>query len=624
MRSISSIAVAAVLAGTLGACATTQQLEPPLAGEPVDTSRSAEEAAAEATAEALAAGEMSEAMNEAFEEIGGAYIEAYTELNPVSATQLGEHAYDSELPDISAQGRATTLAVNKALLTALDSLDRSALTPDNQVDAALLENELRYQIWQIEEYQPWAWNPQYYNDIASYSLYSMIARDFAPWPERFANIVARMEKLPAFLETARAQIDVARVPKVHAETVAAQNAGIMEIVDAALLPEVESSGVDRTRFDAALGNLKAALAEHQTWLDEVLVPNAAGEFRMGEALYDQKMRFALMSQMTRPELKARAEQAFRETRAEMYDLAREVVAARVEGAQDFPDDPPPHTQQQVIELALSYSYAERPARAELEQRARETLAQATAFTREQGFVRMPEGAVQVITMPKFWQGNAVAYDDAPGALERHLPNYYAVSPIPEEWTDEQATSFLTEYNTYMLHDLSIHEGVPGHYLQLDHANRHDSVLRAVLGSGPFIEGWAVYSERVMSELDYLDGDPLFKLTVLKMRLRSIINTLLDIGIHTEGMTREEAMTLMMQGGFQQEREAAGKWTRANLSSVQLLSYFTGYAEHSALRQEAERRWGDAFTLRRYHDEVLSHGSPPVKYVRALMFDLPVE
>ena len=242
---------------------------------------------------------------------------------------------------------------------------------------------------------------------------------------------------------------------------------------------------------------------------------------------------------------------------------------------------------------------------------------------------MPDGATQVITMPEFWQGNAVAYLDAPAPLEKHLPAFYAVSPVPESWSDEQAETFLKEYNISMLHLLSIHEGTPGHALQLDHSNKHGGLLRAVLGSGPFVEGWAVYSERVMAEEGYLGGmetqqGKLFILSGLKFRLRAIANTLLDIGIHTEGMSRDDAMKLMMQGAFQQEREAAGKWVRANLSSVQLLSYFTGYAEHVALREEAKQRWGADFTLRRYHDEVLSHGSPPVKYSRALMFGEAVE
>jgi uncharacterized protein (DUF885 family) len=592
----------AVITGlALVGCTTAGELPPPPAATPAET------IATPTPAEA----------NAAFEKLGTAYIDIVTAMNPVAATQMGDHAHDGELPAIDANARTRQAMMDRELLQALEAIDPALLTRDNQVDYALLKNAVEYDLWDVETLQTWAWNPQHYNDIASYSLYSLVARDFAPWPQRFGHIVERMEKLPAFLAEARMQLDPARVPRVHAETVARQNAGIMEIVDAALLPEVERSEVDRTRFDAALSNLKDAVAEHQTWLDDVLVPNARGEFRLGPELYDTKMRFALMSPMTRPELKAKAEAAFAEARTEMERLAR-----------TFPDCAS-GDQQQVIECALAKSYARRATRDTLEQTARETLAQATAFTAEKGFVGMPEGPVQVITMPKFWQGNAVAYDDAPGPLEQDLPNYYAVSPIPEDWTDEQAESFLTEYNLYMLHDLSIHEGVPGHYLQLDHSRRNDNLLRAVLMSGPFVEGWAVYAERVMAEQGYLGGEQtvggkLFALTMLKMRLRSVTNTLLDIGIHTEGMTREQAMELMMQGAFQQEREAAGKWTRANLSSVQLLSYFTGYEEHMALRREAMQRWGEAFDLRRYHDTVLSFGSPPVKYVRALMFDLPVE
>lgn len=301
----------------------------------------------------------------------------------------------------------------------------------------------------------------------------------------------------------------------------------------------------------------------------------------------------------------------------MYALARQVLPGK------FPANPTAEQQQAGIEAALALSYAKRPARNKLEERARETLAEATEFVRAKGFIRMPDGPVRVITMPKFQQGNAVAYNDPPGPFEKGQQNFYAVSPIPAEWSDAQADSFLTEYNDYMIHDISIHEAMPGHYHQLDHSNRTDNPLRAMLWSGPFVEGWAVYAEGVMKDEGYLNGDPLFKLTVLKMRLRSVTNTLLDIGIHTEGLTREQAMDLMQKGAFQAEREAAGKWVRANLSSVQLLSYFTGYEEHRMLRAEAERRWGKDFTQRRYHDTVLGFGSPPVKYARALMFGLPV-
>ena len=223
-------------------------------------------------------------------------------------------------------------------------------------------------------------------------------------------------------------------------------------------------------------------------------------------------------------------------------------------------------------------------------------------------------------MPEFQRGIAVAYCDSPGPLDKGQATFYAVAPLPESWTDQQVESFLREYNMMSLQDLTIHEAMPGHYLQLALSNRYPSTLRAVLGSGPFIEGWAVYAEEVMVDAGYLDHDPKLKLSNLKWYLRAITNAIMDQAIHVDGMTRDEAMQLMVEGGFQEEREAAGKWVRAQLSSTQLSTYFVGYQEHKDLRAEIETARGDGFSLRDYHDTVLSYGSPPVQFVRALMLD----
>lgn len=551
------------------------------------------------------------------------YIDGLARLSPTYATTLGNHAYDSALPDISAAGRAAAARFDRDLLAELGKIDRATLSRDSQVDAALLDNALRYDLWQIETLQNWAWDAQIYNDIAGGALYGLAARDFAPWPDRLKSATARMEKLPALFAETQRQLVPARVPEVYAQTVSRQNSGVVEIAETMLAPHRDTlSEADQARFDRALAGLKTAVAEHQKWIDTVLVPQAKGDFRLGAALYDQKLRFALQSDLTRQDIKAKAEAAARDIRTEMYRISRTLLAGRSD-APPLPDAPTADQQQAAIEAALELSYAKRPARTELMDKARATLAEATAFVRAKDLVTVPDTPVKIITMPKFQQGFSVAYCDSPGALERNLDTFYAISPIPDEWSDAQATSFLREYNDYMIHDLSIHEAMPGHYLQIAHSNDNRSVLRAVLSSGSFVEGWAVYAEGMMMDAGYLDGDPLFKLTVLKMRLRSVTNSLLDIGIQTEGMTREQAMTLMTKGAFQQEREAAGKWVRASLSSTQLLSYFTGYAEHMALREEAKRRQGASFALKAYNDAVLSHGSPPAKYVGALMFDQPI-
>ncbi|MES2443863.1 MAG: DUF885 domain-containing protein [Pseudomonadota bacterium] len=557
----------------------------------------------------------------AFAQLSQRYIQGVARLSPTYATTLGDHRFDSELPDISTFGRDWQMQFDREILAALGRIDRKRLAPESQVDAALLENSVRYDLWQIETLQSWAWDTTQYNDLAGGALYGLAARDFAPWPQRLKAATARMEKLPLLLAETRRQIVPARVPEVFAQTLQKQNSGIVDIAVDMLAPhKAELAPADAARFDAALAGLRTAVAGHQKWIDEILVPQAHGEFRLGARLYDQKMRFALQSDMTRGEIKARATQAVTDTRAEMYRLARQVLGA----SPDRPDQPTADQQQKAIEGALARSYAQRPNRTALMAQVTTSLAQATAFVRAKDLMTMPDAPVKIITMPKFQQGFAVAYDDPPGALERNLDNFFAVSPVPDDWTDAQATSFLSEYNNYMIQDLAIHEAMPGHYLQLAHANQNPSVLRALLYSGPFVEGWAVYAEGLMADSDYLDGDPLFKMTVLKMRLRSVTNSLLDIGIQTEGMTRDQAMELMTKGAFQQEREAAGKWVRANLSSTQLLSYFVGYAEHMALRDEARKRQGAGFSLKAYHDAVLAHGSPPARYVRALMFGLPVD
>ena len=303
----------------------------------------------------------------------------------------------------------------------------------------------------------------------------------------------------------------------------------------------------------------------------------------------------------------------------MYDVAKEVYL-QAHPMTAFPDNPNEAYKQAIIRAALEEAYRELPPRDGIVEVARGQLQEATEFVVERNLVTMPEEPVEIIIMPEFQRGVSLAYLDPPGPLDRDQPAFYAVAPLPTDWTDEQVESFLREYNLYSLQDLTIHEGVPGHYLQIALSNRHPSVLRSVLYSGPFVEGWAVYAEGMMIDEGYQDNDPLQRLITLKWYLRAVTNAIIDSAIHVDGMTREAAMNLMVEGGFQEEREAAGKWVRAQLTSAQLSTYFVGYQEHIEMRAAVEKLWGDEFTLRRYHDQALSYGSPPVRFVRALMLD----
>ena len=563
------------------------------------------------------------AADAAFTDLSARALEGWFQLSPVSATQIGDHRFDGELDDLSEAGRARGLEFSQNLLAELQALDVAALSRENQVDAAILRNQLQYDIWNAQTLQGWAWDPQLYSGLAGQAIYGLMAREFAPLPERLKSATARMQKIPALLAQARANLDPARVPKVHAETVARQNAGVLGIVDTFITPHLDQlDPAHRQQAQAAIDGLKTAVAEHQKWLDETLVPNAKGEFRVGAEVYDQKLQFALLSSLSRAEIKQRAEAELVRVRGEMYAIAQQVLKDTA-GAPQLPDNPSPQQQQKAIEAALELAYAQHPARDQVVADARVALDRATAFVREHDLVTVPDAPVEIIEMPEFQRGVAVAYADSPGPLDKNLKTFYAVSPMPEDWTDAQVESFLREYNSRMIDLLSIHEGTPGHYLEGWHSAKFPSTLRAVLRSGMFAEGWAVYTEKMMADAGYLDNDPLFRLVQLKFYLRTIANAILDQGVHVDGWSREQAMDLMVNQTFQQESEAAGKWTRAQLTSAQLPTYFVGVQEHFDLRKAMEEKQGDAFNLKAYHDQVLSYGAPPVRYVRELMLDEPI-
>jgi len=564
------------------------------------------------------------ATDDAFLNLADEYISDLTNFSPVNATLIGDHSADDKIDQVDAAARAAGRELRVEYITALKTLDIDEMTRANQIDAEILRNQLEYDLWSVDELQEWAWNPLYYIRISGSAIYGLVARDFAPVETRLRSATSRLTEIPRFLQQSREAIQPERVPKIHAETAINQNPGLTSIIDTMIIPEMGVlSAAEQEQLNTAIEVARDAVAEHQTWLEEDLLPRAAGDFRIGVKLYDTKLAFALNSPLNRKEITARAEQEYENVRNEMYEVSKTVYLKK-HPLTAFPDDPDESYKQAIIRAALEDAYKELPPPNGIVAVAKQQLQQAIDFVVEKNIVTMPDEPVEIINMPEFQRGVTIAYLDAPGPLDKEQPAFYAVAPLPEDWTEEQIQSFLREYNIYSIQDLTIHEGVPGHYLQLALSNRYPATLRAVLGSGPFIEGWGVYAEQMMISEGYLDHDPLMKLINLKWYLRAVTNAIIDSAIHVDGMTRDAAMDLMVEGGFQEEREAALKWVRAQLSSAQLSTYFVGYQEHLELRAAVEETWGDEFTLRRYHDQALSYGSPPVKYVRALMLneDIP--
>jgi uncharacterized protein (DUF885 family) len=559
----------------------------------------------------------------AFAKLAARFVDQYPAFSPVGATLLGDHRFDAQLDEVSAAQREKEDRFAHHMLDSLVKIDRAALSRPNQVDAALLDHELRSEIWQLETLREWEWNPLAYTGLTGNAIYGLMARDFAPLPARLTDVAARLEQIPRLLEQVRATLVPARVPRVHADTAVKQNRGVLSVIDEMVVPNLgEVDAATKARLERAIAGARAAVEAQQKWLEGTLVPNAAGDFRLGTTLFDQKLAFALDTPLTRAELSSRAKAEFDKVREQMYEVAKLVYGAQYPYTK-FPAEPSEAFRQAVTRAALERAYAELPDANHIVDVAKGLLADATAFVKARNLVTVPPDPVEVVVMPEFQRGVAIAYCDSPGPLDVGQKTFYDVAPLPADWTPEQVHSFLREYNIYSLRDLTVHEAMPGHFVQLAHANRYPSTLRALLSSGTFVEGWAVYAEHFMVDAGFGGDSPLQRLIQLKWYLRAVANAILDQGIHCEGMTREQAMELMVEGAFQEEREAALKWTRAQLTSAQLSTYFVGYQELADLRQEVQRDWGDNFDLKRYHDTLLSFGSPPPRFVRALLLGLPI-
>ena len=555
-----------------------------------------------------------------FEAFGDRAVDEYLRLNPVNATQTGDHRYDALMPDVSAAGRAASRSFAERTLAELTKFDAKRLSREHQVDAILLKDQLDYILFSDERLQDWAWDPLTYSSAAGTALFSLTSREFAPLPERLRSAVGRLEALPTYLAQTRESLVPARVPLIHAQTAAKQNPGLNSLIDDIVAKKGALPAADQARLERAATAAKAAVAQHQDWLDKALVPNAKGNERIGGPLYDEKLRLALSSSLSRQEIRKRAERDLQSLRAKMYEVAAGMIKGEA-GAPPAPANPTPDQQQAVIEAGLAKIYSDLPSRDQVIPFAKSTLSEAIAFARTKNLVGFPTSNFDVVEMPEYARGVSVAYADMPGALEKDQRGYYDVMPIPPDWTDEQTASFLREYNKWAIHELTIHEAVPGHLLQLAHSNQYKSKLRAVLQSGPMIEGWACYTQDVMVDAGYLNRDPRYLLAHYKFQMRLPVNAIIDQDFHTGNLTREQAIELMTKGAFQQEREAAGKWVRLQLSSAQLPTYFVGYQEWLDFRAAAQKRPG--FNLRRFHDAALSHGSPPVRFIRQLELGEPI-
>ena len=551
--------------------------------------------------------------DDAFQKIAKDYVEEMLRTHPEYATELGDHRFDGQLTDYSAETRARALASDRQYLEKLATFnDFSKLTGANQVDVRILRDSIEADIFELEELKEAEWNPLVYNQSLANSLYLLVARDFAPAAKRVESLRKRMEGIPKVIEQAKKNLQ--HSPRIYTETAIEQTQGAVSLVRQELAPLLDQAPQAKKEIAPLQEKTAKALEEYKSWLEKDLLPRSDGDFRIGAEKFRKKLRFALASDLSMEEIMKRARADLQQTQAAIYETALPLHK------KFFPDaDQATLEDKKAVTAAVLNKLAEQhPDDKTIVDDAKKMVIETTEFVKTHKLVTVPKTPLDVIVMPEFKRGQAIAYCDAPGPLEKNPKTFYAVAPTPNDWSAERKASFFREYNNFMVRDLTVHEAMPGHYLQIAHANefKAPTLVRAIFQSGTFVEGWAVYTEQLMAETGY--GGPEVKMQQLKMRLRAICNAILDQSIHAGNMSEQEALDLMMKEGFQQEGEAVAKWKRARLSSTQLSTYFVGATEHLEMRERAKAKAGASFDIQKYNDSVLSFGSPPVKYVRELL------
>ncbi|MFO7565196.1 MAG: DUF885 domain-containing protein [Enhygromyxa sp.] len=621
------------------------------------------------------------------EQLAERFLADYFAANPVAATALGEHAHDHRWPDLSLDGRTEQAQWLAEQLAALADIPREALDPDGRVELDTIRNQLELWRFAAEVEQGWRSDPLAYSYLIAAGLDDLLTRNFAPLDDRAASLAARLEGLPALVDQAIANLsDPALVRRPHAEVALGQYAGIATLIEAEIPERLAAAGPElRERVEQATPAALAAVARLRGHV-EALIPKAEGNWRLGADGFARKLELTLHTDIGADELLALARAEHERVRKDMQALARELYGAMYGAKALERHDKDPHwgspraaandepraseasgvadsgrrgqsgsgrtlDDDELVRAVLAELAADHPAPEQLRDAAEANLARLQDFVRDEQLVPIDEREVlEVIWTPPHAQGVAIAGLAAPApldAVEPGLPSFYLVQPLPSSWSAELRDSFLREYNTFMLEILSIHEAIPGHFVQLYWGKREDSKIRRVFDNGPFVEGWAVYAERLMVDAGYAGAGPAadakrprqvskalwtvqqseelrakaIALHGLKFYLRTVTNAILDHEIHAGTMTREQAIALMVERAFQERGEAEAKWTRAQVSSTQLSTYFVGATAWFRLREQAEARAaaaGQAFDMLEFHRAALSHGAPPVHRLPELM------
>ena len=565
----------------------------------------------------------SQNQNNTFDAYKERFILHLWELYPGWASGQGFHKYDSVLVIPNQEQRNKEIAFSKANLDSLKAYDLKSLSDNNKTDYYMIENQLNSTQWYINEYKSYEWNPSDYNVCGSFA--EMLANNYDSLDTRLHNFYLRMKNVKTYYETAKQQIKNPTIE--HTQLAIDQNLGGASTFDADLKEAVNKShltALDREQILTRAAEVTAAIHDYVKWLKE-LKNETPRSFRLGKELYAKMFEYDIQSSYSAYDIYKKAIEHKAELHKQMFEITKALWPKYLKNKK-MPEDNLLAIKQLIDVISLKHVQAD-SFQTEIEHQ----IPRLINFIKEKNLIYIdPSKPLVVRKEPAYMAGVAGASISSPGPYDKNGNTYYNVGSF-SGWDKARIESYLREYNYYILQILNIHEAIPGHYTQLIYSNQSPSIIKSVFGNGAMIEGWAVYTERMMLENGYGgEAPPVYSsslypipskemwLMYYKWNLRSTCNTILDYGVHANNLSKDDALHLLVNEAFQQTAEAEGKWKRVTVTQVQLCSYFTGFTEIYDFREELKKKQGDKFNLKQYHEQFLSYGSAPVKYIKELM------
>lgn len=563
--------------------------------------------------------------SEKLAQITGEFVYTSLSFSPSAATGAGLHEYkqqklDDMLDDFSPAGVDRQQKAYEQFRDRLKEIPADSLAAEDRADLTILDDQTELALLDLTTIHTPLHSPTLYVETLGSALFSPYVLEYAPKPQRIRSIIARLEKVPLFLD--QATVNLVSSPPVWTQVATEENLGNIELVDKTIRASVPDDL--RDAYARAARPALDAMNKFQAFLKNNLTARIDYDWRLGQDRYTRKFRVSLEIGAEPDTILDQAERRMREVRSHMLELARPFHAQFAPAHRDHAELSGDAQQNAIIGEALAKIAERHSTRDSYMDDAKKDLEEARAFVQEKRLLQLPPRSnLQVIPTPEFMRGvYAVGGFNPAPALEPQLGAFYWVTPIPADWPQERVESKLREYNFYKLKLLTIHEAMPGHYVQIEMANdvkpASRRLLRSVFGNGPYIEGWAQYATQMMLDQGFLSHSPEMELTFAKEELRVIANAVLDIRLQMLGMTDEEALDLMMKQTFQEKEEAVAKLQRAKLTSCQLPTYFVGWRGWNRIRDEQQKAKGGAFNLAEFHNKALAEGSVPLPVLGRLL------